>query len=125
MASGTTVRVEGLRQLLRATDAADKETKKFVRTELRKVAEPVRDEAQSLFQDVSAKSAARYGISVRKVGTVSVEQRLRRTTGKRPDFGSLQMRTALGPALDSKADEVVEKFDEALERIGNRWGAGG
>lgn len=117
-----TVRVEGLAQLLRATDAAGKETKKLVRDELRKAAVPVRDEAARKFEEFSPRSASRYGISVRKVGTVSVEQRLRRTTGARPDFGSLQMRKALVPALDDKSDEVLDALDEALDRLADRWG---
>lgn len=125
MASAQTIHVEGLRGLLRATDQAGKDTKKLVRSEIRKVAEPVRDEARNLFDEYSSKSASRYGISVRKVGTVSVEQRLRRTTGQRPDFGRLQMRKALVPALNEKADEVVEKFDELLNRLGDNWGRGG
>lgn len=123
--TGGTVRVEGLRQLLRATDAADKATKKLVRSELRKVAVPVRDEARRLFASTDSKSASRFGISVRKVGTVSVEQRLRRTSGLRPDFGRLQMRKALVPALEGKADEVIVLFDKALERLSDDWGRGG
>ena len=97
----------------------------MVRRELRKVAEPVRAEAQRLFQSTDPKSASRYGISVRKVGAVSVEQRLRRTTGLRPDFGRLQMRTALEPALETKTDEVMELFDGVLGRLADDWGRGG
>lgn len=114
-----TVRVEGLRELIRAADNAGKETKKLVRGELRKAAEPVRDEARRLFAPVDAKSASRYGISVRRSGIVSVEQRLRKTTGLHPEFGALQMRTALEPALDSKADEVGERMEAAVDRIGD------
>lgn len=116
-----TVRVKGLRSLLRATDAAGKETKRLVRDELRKTAEPVRDEARRLFSPIDAGSAASYGISVRKVGTVSVEQRKRRTTGQHPEFGALQMREALLPALASKGDEVVAELDAALERLARKW----
>lgn len=117
----TTVRVKGLRSLLRATDAAGKDTKKLVRDELRKAAEPVRAEATRLFAPVDARSAAKYGISVRRVGTVAVEQRLRRTTGQHPEFGSLQMRRALLPALETKQDEVVAHLEDALERLAQRW----
>lgn len=122
MAAGSgTVRVEGLRELLRATDQAGKETKKLVRGELRKAAEPVRAEAARLFAPIDGKSASRYGISVRKVGTVSVEQRLRRTTGQHPEFGSLQMREALEPALESNTDKVVASLDATLARLTNEW----
>ena len=113
--------VRGLSAMLRATDAAGRETKKLARDEVRKAAEPIRDEARRLFMGVHPKSALRYGVSVRKVGTVAIEQRLRRTTGKRPDFGGLQMKRALVPALDNKGDEATERLDDALERICDHW----
>lgn len=121
MAGAYSVRVNGLRSLLRATDAAGKDTKKLVRDELRRAAEPVRAEAERLFFPVDAGSAMRYGISVRRAGTVTVEQRKRRTTGQHPEFGSLQMRRALIPALEAKQDEVVAELDRALERLARRW----
>lgn len=117
----TAVRVRGLRSLLRATDAAGKDTKRLVRDELRKAAEPVRAEAAARFAPYDARSATRYGISVRRVGTVAVEQRLRRTTGQHPEFGALQMRKALVPALESNEDKVVDALDEALERLFREW----
>ena len=120
-----TIRVKGLRQLLRATDQADKNTKKLVRDELRKAAEPVRAEAMLRFAPYDPKSAARYGISVRRVGTVAVEQRLRRTTGLHPEFGRLQMRKALVPALEHNTERVVAEIDNALERLTIEWGVGG
>lgn len=106
---------------MRATDAAGKETKRLVRDELRKAAEPVREEAARRFAPIDVRSAARYGISVRRVGTVAVEQRLRRTTGHHPEFGALQMRRALLPALESNEDKVVAHLDEALERLARKW----
>lgn len=115
------VRVKGLRSLLRATDAAGKETKKLVRDELRQAAEPVRAEAAARFAGIDARTAASYGISVRRVGTVTVEQRKRTVTGQRGDYGALQMRRALIPALESNTEEVVERLDQALERLAQRW----
>ena len=101
-----TYRVTGLRELLRVTDQLPKDVKKGVRDELRKVAVPIRDEAQSRFLatiDANPKKS-RYGISVRKVGTVAVEQRVKSTTSranpalKRPQFVELQFQRALDPA---------------------------
>lgn len=117
--------VDGLRELLAATDRADSATKRMVRNEIREVARPVLNTARQRLAPYDARSAARLGISVRRVGTVSVEQRLRRTTGHRPDFGALQMREALIPALASHEDEIVDRFDDALGRIATHWGAGG
>lgn len=120
-----TVRVEGLRELLRATDKASKETKKLVRGELRKAALPVLTDARARLAPIDTRSASKLGISVRKVGTVTVEQRLRRTTGLRPDFGRLQMGRALIPALEDNADRVVEHLGETLDRLTEEWGRGG
>lgn len=113
----TTVRVKGLKQLVRACDAAGKETKKLVRDRLREIAEPVLRDARTKLSRYDARSASRLGISVRRAGTVSVEQRLRRTTGAHPQFGSLQMAEVLMPALDENADEIEKRFEKALDHI--------
>lgn len=114
-----TVQVKGIRELVRACDAADKETKKLVRGRLREVAEPVLTDARSKLSRYDARSASRLGISVRRVGTVAVEQRLRRTTGAHPQFGALQMAEVLIPALDENADEIEKRFEKALDHIGD------
>lgn len=122
-----TTRVSGLRELIVACDAADKATKKLVRDELRKAAEPVRDSARlKLTKGVArspsiARTAAGYRVIVRRTGIVSVEQKLRKTTGKRPDFGALQMREALVPALEENRDDVNREMDDAVERIVERF----
>lgn len=113
----SSVRVEGLRELIRAADAADKATKKVVRNRLREVAEPVLEDAQGRLSRYDGRSASRLGISVRRSGIVSVEQRLRRTTGLHPNFGGLQMREALIPALEANADQIERGFEKALDDI--------
>ena len=118
MAAGS-VTVKGLRELIRACDRAGKETKKQVRSRLRKVGEIVRDESRSRFSDIDAGSAAGYGVTVRAAGSVSVEQRRRRVTGLRGDYGALQMRRALVPALGSKSSEIEREFNDALDDIAN------
>lgn len=117
-----TVRVNGLRSMLKVTDQMPNDIKRGVRAELRKVAEPVRAEATALFVGTVGKpGATKYGISVRAVGTVSVEQRLRRTTGLHPEFGALQMRRALLPALDHNEDNVVRAMDSVIADVERRW----
>jgi len=110
-----TVRVQGLRELIRACDASEKSVKKALRTKLRSAAEPVRRKAESLFSRYSTRTASRFGISVRRSGSVSVEQRLRKVTGLRPDWGSLQMREGLVPALDAEQAEVIRVFERILD----------
>lgn len=124
MAATTTIQVKGLREFLRATDAAGKETKKMVRDRLRKVAEPVLKDARVKLSAYDARSASRLGISVRRTGMVAVEQRLRRTTGAHPQFGALQMAEALMPALDENTDDVVQEFEKALDDIADAFERG-
>lgn len=115
-ATGNSVRVKGYRELLRACDRAGKESKKEVRGSLRAAGEIVRVDAAERFASVDPRSALGYRVRVRQTG-VGVEQSLRRTTGLHPEFGRLQMRDALIPALESKADEVVREVDKALETV--------
>lgn len=87
-----------------------------VRTALRESGELVRAEAETLFEPISILSASRYRVRVRQRG-VSVEQSLRKTTGKRPDYGALQMRDALIPARSRKSEETAAEFEHALDRV--------
>ena len=112
-----TLRVDGLAGMVKAADAAGKETKKLVRGRLREVAEPVLRDARAKLARYDERSASRLGVSVRRVGTVAVEQRLRRTTGAHPQFGALQMREALSPALEENADGIEREFEKALDDI--------
>ena len=116
-------KVKGLREFLAAADAAeDRATKKLVRDELRRAAEPVREMAQDLLGRLTPEPTdTRYGISVRRVGTVTVERRRRKTTGQRPDWGSIQMREALEPALETEQGEVISRLEEAVDRIADRF----
>lgn len=116
------VRVDGLREFISAADAAGKETKKAVRKALREVGGIVKNDARARFASTDARTAGRFGVSVRKTGMVSVEQRLRKTTGKHPDFGALQMRRALVPALEAKRGEVEKGLEEAVDRLINQYG---
>jgi hypothetical protein len=111
------VNVTGVRELVRAADAAGKETKKLVRDRLRKFAEPVLLESRARLSRYDVRSASRLGISVRRTGTVSVEQRMRRTTGAHPQFGALQMTEVLIPALDANEQKVMADFEEAVDDI--------
>lgn len=126
----TTVRVDGLRELLRVTDQLPKETKREVRNELRRVAEPVRDDATSLFLSRVAANPGktRYGISVRKVGTITVEQRRKgksgRKSAKRPKFTDLVMERSLAPALERNEAVIVGGFNRVLDHLERRWRTG-
>lgn len=114
------LRVRGYREFQRAVARADRQTRKAVREELREVGEVVRADAQDLFSDIDATTAAGYRVVVRQRG-VSVEQRLRRTTGLHPEYGALQMRRALIPAAEENEDTIEERMERALDRIADRF----
>jgi len=129
VAQTTTFRVDGLRELLRVTDQLPKDIKRDVRRELRRVAEPVREDATRLFlSDVAADSGkTRYGISVRKVGTITVEQRKRgsgRKELKRPKFTDLVRDRSLTPALERNEREIAAGFNRVLDHIERKWAVG-
>jgi hypothetical protein len=114
--AGSTTAVKNLRPFLKAALKEEKESRKLVRAEYRHVGDIVKEEGARLFGKYDAGSAAGFRTVVRQRG-VSVEQRKRKTTGTRPDYGALQMRLALLPALDAKEEEVVEAFDRATDAI--------
>ena len=115
------IRVSGLSDVQRAFSKVDKALAKDLRTELRQAGDVVRDDATARFGRISARTAADFRTVVRRRG-VAVEQRRGRTTGKRPDFGALQLREALEPALDAKQSAVVDQLDGMLDRIGRDAG---
>jgi hypothetical protein len=76
--------VKGYREFLRACAKAEKDTRKEVRAAFREVGDIVRVDAARRLDGLSPKAAAGLRTRVRQRG-VSVEQSLRRTTGKRPN----------------------------------------
>lgn len=110
------VRVRGLRELQRDLRKANREVAKEVRDELRDAGEIVRAAAAGRFGRYDERSASGFRVAVRARG-VAVEQKLRRSTGLRPDYGKLQMRRALVPALDDKADEVERRLLDMLDNL--------
>lgn len=116
-----TVRVKGLRELDRALRKMDKELSRELRSTLKEAAEIVAVDARSRFERISPSSAASMRARAKAKGA-TVEQAKGRTTGKRPDYGALQMRTALLPALEAKQEQVIEKVDDLIGRLGSRNG---
>jgi hypothetical protein len=117
MASATVV-VKGYRETAKAARNSGTAVNKEVRDALKQAAEPVRAEAVSRFSTVDARSAAGYVVRVRAKG-VAVEQRRKKTTGTRGDYGSLQMRRALIPALTSNLEETMKAMEKAVDDIVN------
>lgn len=124
MPERASLRVEGYQQMMRALALADKGSRKAVRDELRNAGEDVRTGAAVRFARYDARSAAGYRTRVRQRG-IAVEQSIRKTTGKHPEFGALQMRKALVPSLYANEDNTVHAVEEALDRICDRFNEGG
>jgi hypothetical protein len=115
------VRVKGYREVVKGFRDLDKDVAKGIREQLRSAGQIVQREASALFAPVSPRSAAGYKVRVRQKG-VAVEQSLGRTTGEHPEFGTLQMRTALLPALEREAPAVANAINGVLDRAAARNG---
>jgi hypothetical protein len=111
-----TIRMRGYREFMRATAKAEKETKDTIHTHLRDAGDVVREDAYRRFTRYDTRTASGFRIRSR-VGGVFVEQKLRKTTGQHPEYGALQMRVALEPALDAKSSEVERRMDQALAEL--------
>lgn len=123
MADGASLRVNGYREFLRAVNRAGRETRGTVRRELKTVAEPVRGDAARRLEKYDKRSAAHLRVSVTQRG-VFVQQSLRKTTGLRPDYGSLQMRKALLPALRDNEAALELRMSHAIDLIADQFDQG-
>lgn len=113
--------VTGLRAVTRALRQVDKALGKQLRDDLKKAAEPVAESARS--------KLARYrGASLGTVrpgatgAAVFVQQYARKVTGRRGDFGALQMRNAFIPALAEREPSVVRQIEDAIDSYVNSAG---
>lgn len=115
MADGT-IKVTGLREFQRALAKADPVLKKQVREAFREVGDLVRRDAASRFAHIDTGSAGGFKVRVRQRG-IAVEQSKRRVTGQRGDYGAMQMRRALLPALGENSNELDQELDRAIDKV--------
>lgn len=120
------IRVEGDKELIRALGGARSDFAKELRKALKKAADPVRAEAAGIATRWDATTASGYRVvanaSVSRGIAVRVIQSQRKVTGLRPDYGSLQMRDALIPALAHHQKAAVDEIEHALETTLRRHG---
>lgn len=119
MASGT-VHLEGWREAMRALDDIKRGTGKAVLGGLAEAAEPVRRSWVSKLSRYRGASTSTLTPGVLRSGIV-IRQRKRAVTGKRGDFGALQMRLGLA-ALAENQDETVRAVEDALDALTRREG---
>jgi hypothetical protein len=110
-----TVRLKGYTETMRALERIQRGAGKSVLGGMKEAAEPVRRlwiEKLSRYQGVS------LGTIGPKVTTrsVFVTQRARKRTGRRSDFGALQMRRGL-EALFEREDETRDSVERALDKL--------
>ena len=113
MASGMTVHVSGLRETRKAFEKGSDELKELDE-ELVRLAEPVRqtvDQKLARYERVGPVKVQRRGFEV------VVRQTKRKVTGKRPDFGALQMRVAFIPALEQHRDRIERDVEQWLDKV--------
>lgn len=114
------VRVRGLRETVSAFRKYDRALGTELRNELKKAAEPVAASARSKvtrWQGASTKIAPRASGA-----SVFVRQNARKVTGRRGDFGALQMRRAFIPALQENEEKVLSEVEDALDRFASSAG---
>jgi hypothetical protein len=117
----STVRVHGLREVNAAFRKVDTSLARQFGDDLKKAAEPVVREVKQ--KETRWRGASIGTIRARRSGArVYVEQGARKKTGLRPDYGALQMRSALEPALEEQADEVFAEVEHVLDRYANQAG---
>lgn len=114
------IRVKGYREFVRACNKSTKEVKTGLRKRLRDAGRLVQEEARSLFSRYDAGSASGFRVRVRQRG-VAVEQSNRRVTGKRPDYGALQMREALIPGRAKRMPEVERELERILDDVSHNF----
>lgn len=114
-----TIRLHGYRECLKALAVLDKGSQRAVRDALREAAWPVQADTKSRLAEY--RDVGPVGISVRARG-VSVEQRKGKVTGKRPDFGALQMTEGFIPALKDNEAETYRGVEIAFDVLVARAG---
>lgn len=113
----STIRVKGLDELRRSFNRLDRRLTRDLGEELKRAAVPVAERARervSRYRGASPQTIQPTRSGLR----VYVRQGARKVTGRRGDFGHLQMIEVLEPALEERSDEVVELVDDVL----GRWG---
>jgi hypothetical protein len=115
------VKVKGLRELHRALKKYDSDLKPELESRLLDAGRIVQDEARNLFSVIDTRSAMGFRARLKGFGRVVVEQRRRKTTGQHPEFGSLQMRRALIPAVSDSETKVMNEMEDLLDDLWRRF----
>jgi hypothetical protein len=117
----THVEVRGVREVNSALRQIDRKLASEFGADLKVAAAPVVEAAKS--KEQRWQGASVNTIRARRSGArVYVGQAAKKVTGLRGDFGALQMRQALIPALDEGAVEVFAAVDVVLDKYASEAG---
>lgn len=111
-----TIRVKGYKEAARALGRVNKDAKLALFKGLRDAAEPIAQDARSRLARYQGLQTSTIRPSARVTG-VFVVQRAKKRTGLRPDFGSLQMRAGLIPALAEHGDDIIDEVEDAFAAL--------
>jgi hypothetical protein len=119
-----TALVYGFRELSTAYARIGGDTAKAFRTDLRQIAEPVRQDAEVL----AAGKIPNVGVDWPRMRTgvgrsvVYVAPKMKGVRGRgprsRPNFANLLMERAMAPALDANESKIVRDVDRLVSRVG-------
>jgi len=144
--TGSTVRVDGLAQLIRDFDAVSKELSRDLRRELLDVARMVSDHARTnvVFKESLGAGQGgqdrrpntgrlQRGIRPKMRGATAIVESRTKSRGGYPypgiyEFGvsgrARARRAFLEPALDQKSDDVVRSIEDMFDRLTSEHGLG-
>ena len=126
-----TIRIEGLRPLVRTFRKLESDVGHQIRDELKAAAGIVADEARSI---ATREGLVESGQLVAKIApgvrgsTAVVRDSATRKIGKGAPYPYPRLfeyvldRPFLGPALDAKRDDVIDRIDAFLDRLGTEDG---
>lgn len=118
------IKVHGLREVNAAFREMDRKLAKDFGDDLKSAADPLVEEVRHL--EGRWRGASISTIKARRSGPkVFVAQTAKKVTGKRPDFGRVQMLGAFIPAREAKEDEVFDLVERVLDRYSHESGLGG
>jgi hypothetical protein len=117
------LQIKGYRELMRGLKQLTPDSKREIRKAFKHSGEAVQHKALVRFQPIDARTAAHYKVGVTQRG-VRVYQSLRKTTGKHPEYGALQMRRALIPARAEELPETERGVEHALDVVAAEFNRG-
>lgn len=120
--------VKGMVEEQRALRHADRDVRAGIQAEYRKVAEPIRHDAETLpavrIRRIGTKwDKARTRVTTRLVYVAPKQRGIRRGghPSKRPNFATLMLSRAYEPALTRNAPFVRRDFERMLDTVARRF----